>query len=227
MAGRFITVEGGEGAGKTTQITALKKRLNDLGIDVVVTREPGGSPGAEAIREVILSGKAKDLGVRGEALLFAAARADHVDTIIRPALAKGQWVISDRFADSTRVYQGEGGLDDSYLDLLETVAVDGIRPDLTILIDIPAKIGLARVSKRATTVAAGGPDRFEAEDTKTHERRRQLFLNLARKEPERFAVIDGTEAADHVEKDIWSAVELNFESDLSLDNTPSTAIGGR
>lgn len=214
MNGRFITVEGGEGAGKTTQIARLKARLNAAGLDVVVTREPGGSPAAEAIREVILSGQAKALGVRSEALLFAAARANHVDSLIRPALESGKWVICDRFADSTRVYQGEGGVPSDYLDALETVAVDGIRPDLTILIDIPARIGLARVNARAETVAAGGPDRFEQDDVETHERRRQLFLQLARQEPARFAVIDGAQDSDIVEANIWNEIALNFGSEL-------------
>ncbi|WP_150524967.1 dTMP kinase [Roseibium sediminis] len=211
MTGQFITFEGGEGAGKTTQIALLKQRLEELGIQVILTREPGGSPGAEKIREMLLSGAARKLGPRGEAMLFAAARADHVDSVIVPALERGDWVICDRFADSTRVYQGEAGVDTQVLDLLETVAVAGTRPDLTILIDIPAEIGLSRVSARSKTDASGGPDRFESDNIATHERRRTLFLDLAKREPDRFGVVDGRHSSDHVAKEIWWIVERHFK----------------
>lgn len=211
VTGQFITFEGGEGAGKTTQIALLKQRLEELGIQVVLTREPGGSPGAEKIREMLLSGAARKLGPRGEAMLFAAARADHVDSVIAPALERGDWVICDRFADSTRVYQGEAGVDTQVLDLLETVAVAGTRPDLTILIDIPAEIGLSRVSARSKTDASGGPDRFESDNIATHERRRTLFLDLAKREPDRFGVVDGRHSSDHVAKEIWWIVERHFK----------------
>lgn len=222
MQGRFITFEGGEGAGKTTQIKRLKAYLEELGHHVVVTREPGGSPGAEKIREMLLSGAARDLGPRGEAMLFAAARADHVDHTILPALERGDWVLCDRFADSTRVYQGEAGVDTAYLDLLETAAVAGVRPDLTILIDVPPDIGLARVSSRAAETASGGPDRFESDDLKVHERRRVLFLELATSHPERFAVIDGRQDADAVARDIRQAITNHF-----LLETVETADGPR
>lgn len=214
MQGRFITFEGGEGAGKSTQIDRLRNRLVGLGLVVVVTREPGGSPGAEKIRRILLSGEARDLGPRGEAMLFAAARADHVDTTIIPALGRGDWVLCDRYADSTRVYQGEAGVDPNYLDLLETAAVAGVRPDLTILIDVPADIGMSRVSSRSKTDAGAEPDRFEQEDLKVHDRRRILFLDLARKEPQRFAVIDGRESPDAVEEKIWEAVRSHFIEEL-------------
>ncbi|WP_417668760.1 dTMP kinase [Roseibium sp.] len=210
MEGRFITFEGGEGAGKSTQIARLKQRLTDAGLDVIVTREPGGSPGAEKIREILLSGEAKDLGPRGEAMLFAAARADHVDHTILPALERGAWVLCDRFADSTRVYQGEAGVDPKYLDLLETAAVAGHWPDMTILIDIPADIGLGRVSKRAEEQGISGPDRFELDDVSVHERRRDMFLALAAREADRFVVIDGTQPLDKVEDDVWQAVTGKF-----------------
>jgi len=124
VTGQFITFEGGEGAGKSTQIDRLKTRLERLGLSVLVTREPGGSVGAEKIREVLLSGAAKDLGPRGEAILFAAARADHVDRLIKPSLADGTWVLCDRFSDSSRVYQGEAGVTPDILGMLETIAVD-------------------------------------------------------------------------------------------------------
>ena len=215
MQGRFITFEGGEGAGKTTQIKRLKRYLEDHGQTAVVTREPGGSPGAEKIREMLLSGAARDLGPRGEAMLFAAARADHVDHTILPALERGHWVLCDRFADSTRVYQGEAGVDTAYLDLLETAAVAGVRPDLTILIDVPPEIGLTRVSSRAAETASGGPDRFEADDLKVHERRRVLFLELSRNHPERFAVIDGRQDAEAVARDIEKAIRSHFDLELA------------
>ncbi|MEP0236202.1 dTMP kinase [Roseibium sp.] len=225
LKGRFITFEGGEGAGKSTQIQRLKGRLSKLGLAVVMTREPGGSPGAEKIRTMLLSGDAKDLGPRGEAMLFAAARADHIDSTIEPALVRGDWVLCDRFADSTRVYQGEAGVDPAYLDLLETAAVAGMRPDLTILIDIPADVGLTRVKTRSETVSSGGPDRFELDDIGVHERRRALFLNLACREPERFAVIDGRQDTDAVETAIWAAVENHF-AEIGLSNRDSNNPSG-
>ncbi|WP_417683831.1 dTMP kinase [Roseibium sp.] len=215
MQGRFITFEGGEGAGKSTQIARLREKLVTLGLDVVVTREPGGSPGAEKIREMLLSGDAKDLGPRGEAMLFAAARADHVDTTIVPALKRGAWVLCDRFADSTRVYQGEAGVDPKYLDLLELAAVAGNTPDMTVLIDVPADIGLGRVSRRSAETGNGGPDRFEIDDAEVHQRRRRMFLDLANKEADRFVVIDGTGSADDVEDLIWNVVRDRFDLDAA------------
>lgn len=222
MQGHFITFEGGEGAGKSTQIQRLKDFLEKAGKTVVVTREPGGSPGAEKIREMLLSGEAKDLGPRGEAMLFAAARADHVDTMIRPALDKGHWVLCDRYADSTRVYQGEAGVDVGYLKLLETAAVAGTRPELTILIDVPAEIGLARVSQRTQKIAGAAPDRFEDEDLAVHDRRRKLFLDLAEAESYRFAVIDGARDADAVEKDVRAALNSTFAKDLGAGDENRT-----
>ncbi|MFD1694246.1 dTMP kinase [Roseibium aestuarii] len=219
MDGRFITFEGGEGAGKSTQIRRLSQKLQDHGREVVLTREPGGSPGAETIREMLLSGGARHLGPRGEAMLFAAARADHVDATIAPALSAGKWVLCDRFADSTRVYQGEAGVDSAYLDLLETAAVAGLRPDLTVLIDVPAAIGLERVSRRSAA-GAEAPDRFETDTLETHERRRALFLDLARREPERFVVIDGAKEADEVADAIWLAVLSLFSDQLVQDPQP-------
>ncbi|MBN9670623.1 dTMP kinase [Roseibium aggregatum] len=214
MLGHFITFEGGEGAGKSTQIERLKTFLESCGQSVIVTREPGGSPGAEKIRTLLLSGEARELGPRGEAMLFAAARADHVDTKIKPALERGDWVLCDRYADSTRVYQGEAGVDTDYLRLLETAAVAGVRPELTVLIDVPAKLGLGRVASRAREENSDGPDRFEEEALAVHERRRQLFLDLANEESYRFAVIDGTEDPDRVERAVRDAVLKAFSSTL-------------
>jgi dTMP kinase len=227
VQGRFITFEGGEGAGKSTQIARLKSRLETRGLTVIVTREPGGSPGAEKIREMLLSGNARELGPRGEAMLFAAARADHVDKTISPALARGEWVLCDRYADSTRVYQGEAGVDTGYLDLLETAAVAGLRPELTILIDVPADIGLQRVSSRASAAEGTAPDRFEEDDLKVHERRRVLFLDLARREPHRFAVIDGRAAPEAVERAIWEAVRTYFADQLTDDQAGADQSDGR
>ncbi|WP_205756089.1 dTMP kinase [Labrenzia sp. 011] len=226
MPGHFITFEGGEGAGKTTQIARLKVFLESLGNSVLVTREPGGSPGAEKIRALLLSGEARDLGPRGEAMLFAAARADHVDHTIKPALARGDWVLCDRYTDSTRVYQGEAGVDTDYLKLLETAAVAGVRPDLTILIDVPAKVGLQRVARRSQSDDSGGPDRFEDEALTVHERRRKLFIDLAREEAYRFAVVDGTKDPEYVATAIRKAVSERFSDDLTPAGTATAAHEG-
>lgn len=202
--GRFVTFEGGEGAGKSSQIGHLAERLRGIGHEVVVTREPGGSPGAECVRHALLSGAAEAFGPLAEACLFAAARADHVDQTIRPALEAGRWVLSDRFHDSSRVYQGlAGGVGKETLALLEEIAVDGVRPDLTLLLDVPAEIGLARANARRGAAVA---DRFEREDVGIHERRRLAFLSLARAEPERFVVVDATDDPATVAEAIWLAV---------------------
>ena len=145
--GRFITFEGGEGAGKSVQARILAQRLGGAGLKVALTREPGGSPLAEVLRQVILSGDAARLGAEGEALLFSAARIDHIEATIAPALERGAWVVCDRFADSTRVYQGAAGrLDEAFISRLEQVAVGETRPDLTVILDLPPKQGLARAS---------------------------------------------------------------------------------
>jgi dTMP kinase len=223
VQGHFISFEGGEGAGKSTQIARLKAFLESLGKTVIVTREPGGSPGAEKIRAMLLSGEARDLGPRGEAMLFAAARADHVDTLIKPALDRGDWVLCDRYSDSTLVYQGEAGVDLNYLRLLETAAVAGVRPELTILIDVPAELGLARVQERAKTDTSGGPDRFEGEALRVHEGRRKRFLDLATEESYRFAVIDGSKDLEAVSASIQSAVESAFQDQLTTDTLAQEA----
>ncbi len=198
----FITFEGGEGAGKSTQIERLVARLRGMGYAVCKTREPGGSPNAEAIRSVLLSGRAKPLGALGEAYLFAAARIDHLETTIRPALARGDIVICDRFMDSTRVYQGAaGGLPVETIDLLEHQAVGSTRPNLTIILDIPVDIGLARAQSRNS-----GVDRFEADAVAIHQARRNGFLTLATTDPTRCRVIDATASVDIVELAIWRAV---------------------
>jgi dTMP kinase len=210
MTGKFITFEGGDGAGKTTQIRRLAAALAASRRTVTVTREPGGTATAESIRRLILSGRAEQFGPEGEAILFAAARADHVDRVIRPALARGEWVLCDRFADSTRVYQGgAGGADEKLLRALERVAVGETTPDLTFILDVPAAIGLARVRDRLVSVGAR-PDRFEGEEMTLQERRRQAFLDIAAKEPERCIVIDATQAEDDVAAAIWRTVSTRL-----------------
>lgn len=210
--GRFLTLEGGEGAGKSTQIRRLRERLTACGLGVVATREPGGSPRAEALREVILSGRAKALGPGGEALLFAAARMDHLAVTIRPALARGDWVLCDRFADSTRAYQGVmGGLEPGLVAALERVTLDGTRPDLTLILDAPAELGMARAAARRGDADA---DRFESESLESHRRLREAFLAIAGQEPDRCVVIDASGQREAVEAAIWAVVRRRFAAEL-------------
>lgn len=207
MAGRFITFEGGEGAGKSTQIQRLAAKLAANGKAVTTTREPGGTPAAEAIRRVLLAGLAEALGAETEAILFAAARADHVERLIRPALAKGEWVLSDRFADSTHVYQGTtGSVDAAFLDALDRITIGNTRPDLTFILDIPPEEGLARVAGRLVGSGGGRLDRFEGEALALHERRRQAYLDIAARAPGRCVVIDASRPEDAVADAIWQAV---------------------
>ena len=189
-----MSFEGGEGAGKSTQIRLLAENLRAEGHTVITTREPGGSPGAEALRHVLLSGAAEAFGVRMEALLFAAARADHLDCVIRPALARGDIVLCDRFVDSSRVYQGvTGNIEPPLMTALERVSIGTTMPDVTLVLDLPADVGLKRARKRAGEEAATAtPDRFEKEKLEIHEKRRQGFLDIANREPERCRVIDAS-----------------------------------
>ncbi|KPH08337.1 dTMP kinase [Rhizobium acidisoli] len=202
--GLFVTFEGGEGAGKSTQIRRLAEALKGDGHDVLVTREPGGSPGAEAVRHVLLSGAAEAFGTRMEAILFAAARNDHVEEVIRPALAAGKIVLCDRFMDSSRVYQGvTGNLEPDFIETLQRIAINGVMPDCTVILDIPAKIGLERAQKRA---AADAPDRFEKERLETHEKRREAFLDIAVREPERCHVINAMQSEEAIAAEIVAIV---------------------
>lgn len=205
MRGRFITFEGGEGSGKSSHAAALAERLTARGLSVVLTREPGGSPGAEVIRHILLSGIAKPLGPETEAILFAAARDDHVRTVIRPALVDGKWVICDRFIDSTRVYQGVlGKVDGKLIRSLERVTVGAAMPDLTFILDVPAPVGLARAKRRR---GAGAVDRFEGESVEFHEELRRAYRALAAGEPRRIHLIDGRPPREVVAERIWEIVE--------------------
>jgi dTMP kinase len=209
MRGKFITFEGGEGTGKSTQSALLGHKLVDLGLGVLLTREPGGSPGAEIIRHVLLSGAAKPLGADAEAMLFAAAREDHVRCTIEPALAAGKWVVCDRFADSTRVYQGAlGQVDPRLIRGLERVSIGDLLPDLTLILDVPVDVTLKRIAKRRGDAA---PDRFEGESAAFHERLRDAFRELAALEPERCVVIDATAPRTQVAKKIWQAVQARLD----------------
>ncbi len=200
--GRFITFEGGEGTGKSTQSKRLAAALEAHGLDVVLTREPGGSPAAETIRGLLLSGRVRPLGVLGEAYLFAAARIDHVAELIEPSLERGAFVVCDRFADSSRVYQGTaGGLSAEVVDGLVDAAIGTTVPDLTIIIDVPVSVGLARVGHRSE-----GADRFESDAVAVHEERRRGFLALADRFPERCVIVDGSREKDVVSAEILSLV---------------------
>jgi dTMP kinase len=209
MRGKFITFEGGEGTGKSTQAALLAHKLESLGLGVLLTREPGGSPGAEIIRHVLLSGAAKPLGADAEAMLFAAAREDHVRCTIEPALAAGKWVVCDRFADSTRVYQGAlGQVDQRLIKGLERVSIGDLLPDLTLILDVPVDVALERLALRRGGAA---PDRFEAENVEFHEKLRAAFRALATDEPERCVIVDASVPRVQVAKDIWDTVQAKLE----------------
>ncbi len=203
--GAFITIEGGEGGGKSTQTKALVARLMRSGVEAVATREPGGSEAAESIRTALLDGQFELLGLKAEALLFAAARIDHLDLKIKPALEAGEWVVCDRFHDSTRAYQGaHGGSDDGFMAALERISLAGTLPDLTLILDLPAQTGLSRVAKRRAGHAM--PDRFEKQSLDFHQHLRAAFLSIAAREPNRCVVVDATLHPDDVEQAIWDAV---------------------
>ncbi len=210
MRGKFITFEGGEGAGKSTQALMLARRLESFGLRVLLTREPGGSPGAEVVRHVLLSGAAKPFGPEAEAMLFVVARDDHVKCTILPALAAGKWVICDRFADSTRVYQGVlTEVDQHFIKALERKFSPGnLYPDLTLVLDLPVALGLERAARRRD---GSNPDRFEAEKIDFHERLREAYLMLAAAEPERCAIIEAGPTKEAVAKRVWDTVNARLE----------------
>lgn len=202
--GRFITFEGGEGAGKSTQIKTLADRLKAARMRIVVTREPGGSPGAEIMRHLVLSGMGKLLGPEAETLLFAAARDDHVRTVILPALNQGAWVLCDRFADSTRAYQGSlGRVPAGLINAMQRVTIGDLKPDLTIILDLPVEIGLQRAAARRGSAT---PDRFEGENLKFHESLREAYRKIAAEEPGRCVLIDANSDPDTVAARIWTAL---------------------
>ncbi|MEL7429116.1 MAG: dTMP kinase [Pseudomonadota bacterium] len=215
--GFLITLEGGEGAGKSSQISLLAERFEELGYPVVTTREPGGTTGAEIIRHVLLSGAAEPFGEHLEAILFAAARADHVEQLIRPALEAGKIVICDRYIDSTRVYQGLcGKVDPEFLKDLEYAVCEGAWPDLTIVLDLDPKTGMARANKRRSKTDK--PDRFEKDTLKLQKQRRNAFLQLAKEEPERIKVVSASGSMKQVAARVWKTTtkHLSIEMDSEL-----------
>lgn len=214
--GRFITFEGGEGSGKSTQAQLLAEHLRGAGLNVLITREPGGSAFAETVRNLILDPSTPPHSPMSEALLFYSARADHLEKTIRPALERGNWVICDRFSDSTRVYQGVvGGLPADTLEALERLVVHPTAPDLTILLDLDAVIGLARAEQRRVASAAGPfvhADRYESRTVEYHERLREAYVRIARAEPRRCVVIDAFRSVDEIARDISGHVDVRFRA---------------
>lgn len=218
--GRFITFEGGEGAGKSTQARALAERLRALGLDVVSTREPGGSPNAEVVRALVVEGEAGRWSAIAETLLMNAARADHLEQVIRPALARGAWVICDRFADSTRAYQGAGGgVAAEVIAVIEDAVVGDDRPDLTLVFDLPVEIGLERAFGRGLFEA-----RFESKGVEFHQRLRDRFRDIARREPDRCVVVDAAAAQEAVADAVWRAVSGRLPIDAA--SVPLTGAAG-
>lgn len=200
--GRFITLEGGEGGGKSTQARRLAAALAPHIGEVVLTREPGGSPGAEQIRGLLVDGEVHRWDAVTETMLHFAARRDHLANTVLPALARGAWVISDRFADSTMAYQGYGhGVEKGDIDQLYRICVGDLKPDITLILDLQVEAGLARAAGRG-----GGEDRYERMDRAFHERLRQGFLEIARRDPARCAIIDASLGEDAVHEQIMAAV---------------------
>lgn len=204
--GRFITFEGGEGTGKSTQVARLVKRLRARDLEVVQTREPGGSAGAEDIRNIALNGDAERWSPMTETLLMFAARSDHLERTIRPALGAGRWVVCDRFADSSRAYQGVGGgTPAAFIEALDAAIVGETQPDLTLVFDLPVSVGLERAFGRGLFET-----RFESKGLEFHERLRRGFLDVAARHPERCVVIDAEGDQDAVEARVWAAIEARL-----------------
>jgi len=207
--GKFITIEGGEGVGKSTQIAALRDYLQSRGQDVVFTREPGGTPRAEKIRALLLESSEEPMPPTCELLLMFAARATHIANVIEPALARGAWVVCDRFTDATYAYQGGGrGLDVGQIETLETLVQRSLRPDLTILLDVDLDVSAARAQQRNS--AAGTIDRFEREQRAFFERVRHAYLQQAEREPQRFAVIDAGAERETVAAAIRNVIDMRL-----------------
>lgn len=217
--GRFITFEGGEGAGKSTQIEMLADRLQDAGFSVVVTREPGGSPSAEDIRKLLVSGAIWRWDPLTELMLHNAARREHIRNFIRPVLSRNRWVLCDRFVDSTMAYQGYGhGLGRKVVLDVHRIIADGMMPDLTLILDLPTEVGLARAKLRNEAVAAkpDAPevkreDRYERMAKPFHRRLRRGFLDIAKRDPKRCRVIDANRDIDAIAADIWTEVAKRFK----------------
>ena len=210
MQGRFITFEGGEGAGKSTQLVRAATWLRARGVETVVTREPGGTPRAERLRGLLLERDSEPMPQSCELLLMFAARATHLDNLIRPAVSRGAWVLCDRFTDATYAYQGGGrGMPVAQIDALAGIVHPDLQPDLTLLLDLPVPAGLARASHRN---GADGPDRFEAEQQAFFERVRDTYLERARREPQRFRVVAASGSLDEVAQGVRDALEPLLEA---------------
>lgn len=210
--GCFITLEGGDGSGKTLQINALKEKLEATGKTVLKTREPGGSEGAEEIRKLLLTGEPNRWLPMTDVLLLYAARLDHVEKLIKPALNKGSWVISDRFADSTIAYQGHGyGLGKQAIMDVHKATLGDFQPDLTIILDLPLDIGLKRANDNGS-----GEDRYERMGRDFHERQREGYLEIAANNPERCVIIDASGTVDEVAELIWDATKSKLDVDASI-----------
>lgn len=221
--GKFITFEGGEGAGKSTQIHLLADTLKKAGYKVLLTREPGGSPGAEAVRHVLLSGAAESFGTDMEAILFAAARSDHVEQVIKPALKRGVNVLCDRYFDSSKVYQGmSGDVNEGLIDSLVKVACEDAWPDLTLILDLDPEEGLRRANKRRGDEVA---DRYEKEDFAMQVLRRNGFLKIADEEPDRCVVIDADNSEKIIEQDILQTVVRRCNFDIEKKQRNSSKSG--
>lgn len=207
MRGRFITIEGTEGVGKTTNIAFIKQWLDDNKISFVSTREPGGTPLAEEIRQLLLSNREEQVCSKAELLMMFAGRAQHIDKVIEPVLDKGHWVLCDRFTDATYAYQGAGReMGDELIASLETMVQGSMRPDLTLLLDIPVELGLERAGKRSQ------PDRFELEKTDFFNRVRQAYLTMAKNNPQRYKIIDASQALEDVQQQISNTLNNFLEN---------------
>jgi len=207
VKGRFITVEGTEGVGKSTNIEYLCQLLRDRGIEIVLTREPGGTPLAEELRELLLSPRDESVSEDTELLLMFAARAQHIENVIRPALERGAWVISDRFTDATYAYQGGGrDVDLEHIAMLERIVQHGLHPDMTLLLDLDVEVGLKRASARSE------PDRFEQEKLDFFHKVRNMYLSRAEAEPKRFSVIDASRSIPEVQAQILDSVNTFMDS---------------
>lgn len=208
MRGRFITIEGTEGVGKTTNIEYIKQWLDDHAISYVSAREPGGTPLAEEIRQVLLANREEKVCSKAELLMMFAGRAQHIDQVIEPQLAKGNWVLCDRFTDATYAYQGAGReMGDELIKSLETMVQGAMRPDLTLVLDVPVELGLERAGNRSE------PDRFEREKTDFFNRVRQAYLSMATNNPTRYKIIDASQSLEHVQLQIEAALKSFLQKD--------------